>query len=355
MFTPGPRARVALAAVLTPALLKVRAPASAAPAHVWHLAVGGTDAGSCLPASPCATLDYVTRRLQPGDTVDLAAGAYPVGGEEIGVDNVTFEHSGTGEAKITLGYDSWGVKVSANDVTFRNLTISSSNDTIQGMTEGFGYNGRDLTLDRVRVSHVSTGVMGREDSHGITVTDSTFTGIGGAAIDIAQGLATVNGSDFTAGTGIHVVENATVAATGNVFRGNAAGDGGNGISLDSRDPFTSAGTATGNRFVPTLEFGIWGYGLPLQAANNWWGCNEGIGHSGCVDNEDLRVENAEPHLVLDLKASPNPFLTTSFSTVTASLVSSDPESEFAGGPIGTEIALSTDEGALDDSRLTLSA
>jgi len=349
MFMLRPLGRAAFAAVLV--LLVSGAAASAASAADRHLSNAGADDGDCI-ASPCATLEYVQQQVHAGDTVLLAAGVYPVGGANFGVDDVTYERSGSGEARIILPGDSYGIEVRGAGITFRDLTVSTSDGTIQGDTWAFTYTGSDLTLDGMLVEHQSEGVVALDEGgHGITVTDSTFSDVDGTSVGVWDGLITVTDSDFTANSGIFVRTPATVVATGNVFHGNVAGDGGTGIYVEDD---SAGGTVTGNRFSSRLETGIYG-GQPIQAANNWWGCNAGVEHDGCVENYDLPVENAEPHLVLSVSASPNPFQIADSSTVTARLTSSDPDSPFTGGPSGSGLSLSTTVGTLDDTHPALAA
>lgn len=347
MFTLRSLSRAAFAAVLV--LVLLCAAASAASAANRYVDNAGTDDGDCV-ASPCATLEYTQQQVQEGDTVQLSAGIHPVGNATFDVDDVTYERSGPGEAKITLPGDSYGIQVGGDDVTFRDLAVSSSDDTVQGDTYSFTYTGTGLTLDHMLVEHLSQGVVS-PSGNGITVTNSTFTDVPGTAVGVAAGLMTVTDNAFTAGGGIYVKEQATVMATGNVFYGNPAGDGGNGIWVDTG---SAGGIVTGNRFSPSLENAFNG-ASGIQAPNNWWGCNEGVGNPGCASSYDLPVESAEPHLVLNVSASPNPILTTESSAITASLVSSDPLTPFVGGPTGTEVSLSTSEGSLDDTHPTFVA
>lgn len=302
----------AVAAALVLSLLG--AGTSVAAAATRDVASTGSDVGDCV-ATSCATLEYAQRQVQTGDSVRLAAGVYPVGDATFDVDDVTYERNGPGEAKITLPGDSYGIRVGGHDITFRDLTVSSPDDTIQGDTWGFTYEASGLTLDRMRVQHLNQGVV---FGHGITVTNSTFTDIAGTALSLDDGLASASDNVFTTGGGIYVKEQATVAATGNDFRGNAAGDGGQGIWVDEG---SAGGTVTGNRFSPSLDFAIHA-GQAIQAPDNWWGCNEGGENAGCAASYDLPAENAEPHLVLGVSASPNPFLITGSSAITASLISS---------------------------------
>jgi len=349
MFTPRQSGRATLAGALVLGLLG--ASASVASAADRQIASTGTDGGDCV-ASACATLDYAQQQVQAGDTVRLAAGVYPVGGATFDVDDVTYERDGTGEAKITLPGDSYGIQVGGHDVTFRHLTVSSSDDTIQGDTWAFTYTGSGLALDHMLVGHTNQGVVAL-GGQGITVASSTFADISGTAVGVDGGHITATDNDFSSSSGVFVTDPATVTATGNVFRGTRSG-GGTGIYVESG---SAGGTVRGNRFSPNLEFGI-NNGQAIDAADNWWGCNEGLVTDGvdnpdCVANYDLPAENAEPHLVLDVSADPNPFPITGSSTITTSLTSSDPESTFVGGPIGTQVALSASEGSLDGTQLTL--
>jgi len=345
MFTFRSLGRAAFAAVL--ALLLVGAAASAASAADRQLSNAGTDDGDCI-ASPCATLLYVQQQVQAGDTVQLAAGVYPtdpVDGAIFAVDDVTYERSGAGEAQIVLPGNSYGLEVRGAGITFRDLTVTTSDGTIQGDTWAFTYTGSDLTLDRMRVEHQREGVVALEEGgHGITVTDSTFADVAGTAVGVWDGLMTVTGSDITANSGIFVRTPTTLTASGNTFHGNVAGDGGTGIYVENDNV---GSTATGNRFSPSLQYAIDG-GQTIQAPDNWWGCNAGVEHDGCAPSYALPVESAEPHLVLDVSAGPNPFPLTASSTITARLISSDPESPFTGGPGGSGPTLSTTAGTLDD-------
>jgi outer membrane protein OmpA-like peptidoglycan-associated protein len=337
MFSLRPRGRSVFAAVL--ALVLIGAVPSAASAADRYITSAGADIGDCV-ATACETLDYAQHQVQPGDTVHLAAGVYPIGNATLGTDHVTYARNGPGEAKITLPADSFGVQVGGNHVTLRNLTLSSPSDTIEADTYGLTVSGSDLTLDHMLVEHLHQGVVG---GHGITVTNSTFTDITGNAIGIDDGLTAATDNDLTGGTGIFVTQAATVVATGNVFRGSVAGSGGSGVYVESG---SLGGEVHGNRFSPTLADGVFG-GLTIDASNNWWGCSAGIVDTDCAQSDDLQT--SEPHLVLHVSASPNPFPTSGSSTITASLTSSDPQSTFTGGPIGTGVTFSASEGSLDDT------
>ena len=345
MFTFRSLGRAAFAAVL--ALVLFGAAASAASAADRQLSNAGTDDGDCI-ASPCATLLYVQQQVQAGDTVQIAAGVYPtdpVAGAIFAVDDVTYERSGAGEAQLVLPGNSYGLEVRGEGITFRDLTVTTSDGTIQGDTWAFTYTGSDLTLDRMRVEHQREGVVALDEGgHGITVTDSTFADVAGTAVGVWDGLMTVTGSDFTANSGLFVRTPATLTARGNTFHGNAAGDGGTGIYVENDNV---GSTATGNRFAPSLEYAIDG-GQTIRAPDNWWGCNAGVEHDGCAPSYALPVESAEPHLVLDVSASPDPFPITGSSTITTRLASSDPDSPFTGGPGGAGLTLSTTQGSLDD-------
>jgi hypothetical protein len=67
---------IAVAVGLVPAAMPVRHAAAPRLTHLF-VAPGGSDAGTCTRTRPCATFDRAYRVAHPGDTVEIAGGAYP--------------------------------------------------------------------------------------------------------------------------------------------------------------------------------------------------------------------------------------------------------------------------------------
>ena len=142
--------------------------------------------------------------------------------------------------------------------------------------------------------------------------------------------------------------NTNVSVLTNTFTGNAFG-----IRIDSGalvgeleahfNRIAGSGTGAANDDPDVGDF--------VDAENNWWGCSEGPGLSGCdsvVGNVD-----ADPWLILALSASPTAIAATGTSQITASLTrNSDNVNVGAGFPNGTPIAFSATLGTVGSPRMT---
>lgn len=91
---------------------------------------------------------------------------------------------------------------------------------------------------------------------------------------------------------------------------------------------------------------------PVNAANNWWGCNEGPGLTGCdrITTSYTGTVNAAPWLMLNIDVDPNPVPGAGTAEVTADLTrnsSGEDTSTLGYVPDGTPVAFSAFGGSLD--------
>jgi Concanavalin A-like lectin/glucanases superfamily/Bacterial Ig domain len=127
----------------------------AEPADVY-VAPAGSDAAPCTETAPCASLNRAYRVALPGQTVELAGGAYPA--ETIAADpaKVSTSHvlfRPAAGAEVTFGY----LGVEASHVTVRGIrtayTISAAGNAVQaGVAADRGSD--DVVLEDVDAGHV---------------------------------------------------------------------------------------------------------------------------------------------------------------------------------------------------------
>ncbi|TLN06080.1 DUF11 domain-containing protein, partial [bacterium] len=160
-----------------------------------------------------------------------------------------------------------------------------------------------------------------------TVNISLSTFIGNLANSTATGGAHGGAIYFNTGalTIDHSVFNAN-AASGSYGRGGA-------IYLDAGTLSLSSSSLVGN-LASSGGSGVFNHalnGATTTAINNWWGCNEGPGETGCdqamTDNGQL---TASPWIVLTHSASPNGLRPGESATLTASFLQNS-----AGQPLTT--------------------
>jgi CSLREA domain-containing protein len=169
------------------------------------------------------------------------------------------------------------------------------------------------------------GILLANNSSNITISDNVFDGI-------------VNPDQVnvpTWGAGIRFF---TPAYTGpvniksNTFKNSYVGvgvraSGGNLTGMDIHVNF--------NRFVGNT-FGIRHDGTgPLEAQNNWWGCNAGPGSAGCDSVSEAGPGNTDfdPWIVLGVSAVPNMIGSGGTSMVTADMTKNSDGATPAGGTV----------------------
>lgn len=190
----------ATAALLIFLIFTAKMQVTAAPMSVRYVSLTGSDSGGndCSNSSnPCKTVQYAVNMANSGDTIQLAAGTYPVNVTLF--NNLTLTGAGVGQT-ILDGGDServilvWtGTVVSINDLTIRNGRKDNENGA--GIT-----NWSDLTLNNVEVT-ANTSYQGGGISNEGTLTianssihSNTTSSSGGGLIN--WGTVTINGSVF---------------------------------------------------------------------------------------------------------------------------------------------------------------
>jgi hypothetical protein len=309
-----------------------------------YLAPTGDDTGGCTSQSaPCASLAYVQGELSAGDTVNLAAGDYTQGSQALQAANVTYKGPQAGvaapgrsgpEARILVGPGSVGLYVMGSDITFDGLTFASQASSEQGAYAVYGTS-PGVSLLNTAIDDLGTGLY---LSQSAAVIGSDID-VSSDAISAVQGL-TVTDSRLSAGEFGSGVTSSVGAAT--TITGTTFARGLYGVDVDHGAVVTVAG----NRFSPQLGTALNNDGTPVVATNNWWGCNDGANATGCATTAGEAT--VEPHLVLNLAASPSTFTAPGSTTITADLLKNSNGDALSHGPIGNGIALSTDHGTLSN-------
>lgn len=140
-------------------------PVPGAGAATLHVAPGGSGS-ECSSAAPCGSFDVAYRTAAPGDTVEIAPGAY--GGQSVdkdpgkplGSQPVTFRAIGT----VTLS----GFTTRANDVRYVGLQVPDSQATVRA--------GRNVTLQGFRAEKPYIWGPQSSSASGDTVANVTIEG-----------------------------------------------------------------------------------------------------------------------------------------------------------------------------------
>ena len=221
-------------------------------------------------------------------------------------------------------------------------TVAISNNAISGMYY-YGVlawnNSKDITVQGGSIdgSQMQAGVL-------VQTLDPLFGGVytGG------QGILTLNGVAITdAPTGVWVDDNGDDSSYPYVkaaLIGSSVTGGGTAIEVDGS---TASITANFNNITGNTDGAVNTSSAPIDATNNWWGCNAGPGGSGC-DTASSGVTTT-PYLVVSLSASPQHIAPSGTSTLTANLVHNSAGTDTSGSgrvPDGTPISFSTDRGTL---------
>ncbi|MDX6586242.1 MAG: hypothetical protein QOI31_715 [Solirubrobacterales bacterium] len=187
-----------------------------------------------------------------------------------------------------------------------------------------------------------------EDS---TISGNTFDDMANNAIQLADGNADIAVSDNTIRdsgfAGVRITdfgaagENSGISVIGNTLTG-----GDTGINVAS-DGHSGAITASGNRIVDnTTGILMNDTDATVNAANNWWGCNEGAGNPGCdsVGGTDAGDVSTTSPLTLSIEVPPK-IKKGKTKTLTAT-INGGPSCQF---PDGTVVTFATERGILSSA------
>ena len=186
-----------------------------------------------------------------------------------------------------------------------------------------------------------------DNTDGARVTDNTVTNNGASAIFFggSNDNTLISGNRISGATSairlttlFHSGDpNDNLTVTGNVLNANTRG-----LFADS-DAITSRLEVHGNSIAGNTTAGIEsGSSLPVDATNNWWGCNAGPGNPGCdsVGGAFAGQITTSPRLVLGISAVPSTiFAGTGQSQLTADLTHNSAGAVAGTGfPDGTSVA-----------------
>jgi hypothetical protein len=311
------------------------------------------------------------------DYNDLEIIGRGTGGRDYGIDldnpdpDVIFRNSSV------IGTDFNPVLIERADgaVTIRNNEIAAQNPSTGIFTM---VHSSDGTVNPIRISGnridakggggmavqstLSTLAPGTINS--VSIHDNTVTNVGTVGLSVtnpdpnANGLAgdlsnvDIHANRFaptTAGNGTGVRVSGRVRNV--AIDGNTITDFGTGVLIDK---FSSGHSPIGvsahsNRIAGNATAGLTSNAAePVEATDNWWGCNEGPGQPGCDAVNGSGTVDADPWLIFGLSANPTSILTGGeTSRLDADLLTnSDLQSAGAGFPQGTQVDFATTLGTV---------
>jgi Bacterial Ig-like domain (group 3) len=351
-----------------------------------------------LRTAVCAADNYgATGRV----TINVPAGTYQLTSLDTGelqvglVPGSNISIIGTGSAANTIIQQTDGMDrvLNFDPNMVGNVTGAVSNVSVTG-GNATSLGGGGMLAGFIGDSYTVTNTV-------LTNNTSSGTGASGGGIDLRGGslsianctitnnTANVNvggGIAITSGTGSRGnVSLINTVVSGNTATGNGSFSGrGGGVFIDI-DPSSSAiisgstvvlNTATGspgqgggifNQAGPLSVInsrivanqaedasGIYTLGSDAMAADNWWGCNDGPGTSGCdtVDGSGGTV-TVNPWLVLSISASPTQIKPDAASALTADLTHDSGGSGGFSVPTGTSVTFSGTLGSVQPSQTIL--
>jgi hypothetical protein len=261
-----------------------------------------------------------------GNATSLGGGGMLAGfiGDSYTVANAVFaNNSSSGIGASGGGIDLRGGSLSMTNCTITNNTAHANVGGGIAITNGTGSRGNVALINTVVTGNTATE-NGSAPGQG-----------GGVFIDIdASNSATISGSTVMLNT-----------ATGSPGHGGGIFNQAGPLSVvNSRVVNNQAGDASG----------IYTLGFDATATDNWWGCNDGPGASGCdtVDGVGGMVA-VNPWLVLSISASPTQIKPHATSTLSADLTH---DSSGTGGfsvPTGTPVSFSGVLGSVEPSQTIL--
>jgi hypothetical protein len=220
-----------------------------------------------------------------------------------------------------------------DSATPQNANVSITQNTFSGSSGNPARNELRILLLYMQNATISGNTFNDMNNNAIQLADgNSGVTVSNNTID-DSGFAAVRVTDF-GGTGT----NSGISVIGNTLTGNDAA-----INV-APDGLSGALTASGNRIVGnTTGILMNDTDGTVNAANNWWGCNEGANNPGCdsVGGSDAGDVSTATPLTLSVNA-PAKIKKGKTKTVTAS-INGGPSCQF---PDGTAISFATERGIL---------
>ncbi len=194
-------------------------------------------------------------------------------------------------------------------------------------------------------NNIITQLGGSTNRTGITLFNQAAAGNGALG---AIENPTIIGNSIT---GIDTVTSNGIRLRGLVTNANIKSNNVRDVDRAVWGEVVSGHSATGteahfNNFVSNVSGFIWDGSSPVNAENNWWGCNygPGAGGAGCsgtangIGGTGAANVDADPWLVLGITASPNAVMVGGTSTLTADLTKNSTTAASGGFvPNGTPV------------------
>jgi nitrous oxidase accessory protein NosD len=210
-----------------------------------YVAPGGLDSGDCSSsASPCATIRFAVMQSQPGDTVNVAAGAYSEGNQAIVVDK-----SLTLRGPNALISPNMGTRASEAVITTLGSDVSP-NTAVEIVDTAL-----NVTIEGLEFSTPASPMTSYSAGKNLTIRKNIFTNLGlGTYYEDPQLVFTDNllegaTDEDTVQVGGHFPATThTVSFTNNVWR-NVTGSGALNLS-------NVTGVISGNSFTDVQYYGV---------------------------------------------------------------------------------------------------
>jgi hypothetical protein len=223
-------------------------------------------------------------------------------------DGVTFrdiEYQSSGPAYAGFGVVAFGGNVTVRDSLFEEIGRVGVLFFGAGVTDGVFEN--NVYVGKGTGDHLDYGVEYGGGAQGTARGNTISQNLGVASSDGSISAGILISTFFGPGTSALVESNDLV--------GNTVG-----LQVGRQDTDGSPVVARCNRFFGN-EIGLRSDGeIPVEAENNWWGCNEGPGAPGCDTVVSINIPaDVDPWLVLEITADPEAVDAGGTSEVTASL------------------------------------
>jgi hypothetical protein len=165
------------------------------------------------------------------------------------------------------------------------ISITGNTSTGDGPMDLQGLNGGAITGNTINGASGGPGISLSGGNVGLDIRGNVVTGSAGSGVQVSD-------------TSVQGNPNRGISVTGNDLRANAA----DGISVLSGG-MSGTLAAHFNRIVGNTLGGISNGGTdPVDAVNNWWGCNAGPNQPSCGTTAGSGPTNANPWLVFNVTA-----------------------------------------------------